>query len=708
MPKVFKMPGYNFEADLGRFARQADGSVWLRAGNNVILATVVASKSKPSGSQGFFPLTVEYRERMASVGKIPGGFIKREGRLSDSEVLSSRIVDRSIRPLFPKFFLQETQVMLSLLSYDGKVPQRVLGVLAASIALTTSKLPFGGPVGAVVCARQDKGEWKVNPSIEFLKGAQDQVLVVGTEVGICMVEAECDFVSDDELIDLVQGLAFTEIKKQVAWQREIGAEYSEKMTGYEVDGLNADAVKEWSKKIESSLPENHKELFFADDKVTLDDNMKLIRTTIKEKLEQDIVDAGLGEAAVDLLIDTFLKKFVPNVLLSEGKRFDFRKFDQIRQIEGIVDLLPQAHGSAVFTRGQTQALATLTLGASGDSQRVETLFDGVIDKRFMLHYNFPPYSTGEVKMLRGVGRREIGHGYLAEKSFTNVLPDFKKFPYAIRSLVDVLESNGSSSMATVCATMLAFMDAGVPTKRIVAGIAMGLLQDAKGDFAVISDITGTEDAYGLMDLKLVGDESGISAIQIDVKSDTGLSSETFKNALKQSRVGIKHILGEMKKCLAAPRVQLKDNAPRCFTMKVDSSKLGLIIGPGGKNIKLITAETNTQVDLDDDGTVSIFASDGSSAKAAENWIKALIGDIRTGSAFQGKVSKIADFGIFVSLVPGKDGLIHVSTIDRSKKNRLEELYKPGDSIGVVVTAVDGDGRVKLVAPELEASDESLD
>jgi polyribonucleotide nucleotidyltransferase len=705
MPKVFKLSGSALEADIGRFAKQADGAVWLRCGGNVILATVVVAAPRKGDSLGFFPLTVEYRERLSSVGKIPGGFIKREGRLSDSEILLSRVVDRSIRPLFPKFFLDDVQVILSLLSYDGEMPLEVLGVLAASIAISTSDLPFKGPVGAVVCARKGDASWVVNPNAEFLKNADDQVLVVGTETAICMVEADCNFVSDDALVELLSGLASQEIKKLVSWQKEICADFTVKRRDYELDGLNKQAQGEWLAKIRSVLPSNYKDYLFATTKHELEEKFAFLKKVIQDALADEMVDAKISQTSFDILVETFLKYFVPDVLLEENKRFDHRAFSQVRDIDCIVDLLPKAHGSAVFTRGQTQALASLTLGASVDAQRVETLLYGVQDKNFMLHYNFPPFATGEVKPLRGVGRREIGHGYLSEKSFRNVLPESKTFPYTIRSLVDILESNGSSSMASVCSTTLALMDAGVPITKMISGIAMGLLQDSKGNIAVLSDITGTEDAYGAMDMKVVGNESAITAIQIDVKVDEGISAEVLAKALAQAREGRTFILQEMKKCISEPRPTVKDGAPRCFTLKIPSSKIGMVIGPAGKNIKQITAETGTQIDIAEDGTVSVFASDTASAKKAEGWIRALTGEVRNGSVFQGKISKIIDFGIFVSIVPGKDGLIHISSIDRSKRDKLDQLYKQGDPLDVVVTSVDSEGKIKLVAPELESNDD---
>lgn len=708
MSFVFKLQGTSLEANIGSFAKQADGSVWFTAGNNVVLSTVVASKSV-SDSVGFFPLTVECRERLASVGKIPGGYIKRENRLSDSEILLSRVVDRSIRPLFPKHFLAEAQMMVTLLSYDGQFPLEVLSILSASVALMSSGLPFKGPVGAVVCARKvGDSNWKVNPSEDFLKDAVDKVLVVGTSVGVCMVEAECGFVDNQTIVSLIEKIAFPEIKKQIDWQLDIKNNVNKKWLGSTAWEHDENEAVVWTEKIKAAVPANLNDYLFAENKNELADKMDQLLNGVMDALSSEIEATKFNVTKLRMYIDSYFKSIIPTFLIAEQKRFDYRSFDQIRNIDCLIDVLPKAHGSAVFTRGQTQALASLSLGATGDAQKIETLLYGVTDKLFMLHYNFPPFATGEIKPLRGVGRREVGHGYLAEKSFKHVLPDTKLFPYTIRSLVDVLESNGSSSMATVCATTLALMDAGVPIKRSIAGIAMGLLKSNDGRYAVLSDISGTEDAYGAMDFKVVGDASGVVAIQIDVKGDEGLSSEVLLDCLNQASKGLEHILGKMRSCISTVRPHLKDSAPRCFTLKIPQGKTGALIGPGGKNIKQITSETNTQIDIADDGTVSIFAQDAVSAKRADGWIRVLVGDVKNGAFYQGKVSKVAEFGIFVSIVPGKDGLVHISSIDKSKRDRLEELYKVGDTIDVVVVSVDYEGKIKLVAPELEGSENLYD
>ena len=705
-PSVKRMPGSKLEVNIGQIARQAKGSAWLSYGNNVILSTVsVAKKESDGGLPPFFPLMVECRERVAAVGKFPGGFMKREGKLTDSEVLLSRIVDRSIRPLFPAFFMEEVQVMVSLLSFDGEFPLEVLAVLSTSLSLMLSQIPFDAPIGAVLCAKEKGGTWKINPSASFVAGAADTALIVGSKSGICMVEANCDFASNEEMNFLVGEEVLAEMYRQIDWQESIAKELGLQPGHEHVAAKENFASLEASvyEKIKEVLPQDYKSNFFSESKGDVSDKISALKKFIIEKIKEANPDV-FHKDILNHFVSEFLKRAVPNTVVEENKRFDLRTFEKIRNITSSVGLLPMAHGSSLFTRGETQALSTLVLGTGSDAQKVEPLLGETIDKAFMLHYNFPPYATGEVKPLRGVGRREIGHGCLAEKSFSTVIPSNKDFPYTIKSIVDILESNGSSSMATVCATTLSLMDAGVPIKKMISGIAMGLFKgDSKS--VILSDITGMEDAYGYMDFKVVGDEHGITAIQIDVKGTDGLTPEIFRNVLVQAQEGRAHILSKMRECMTAPRATLKESAPRCFTMKVPTSKIGMIVGPGGKNIKQIVAETGTQIDIADDGTVSIFASSGFAAKKAEGWIRVLIGDVKNGCFYQGKVSRIVpDLGMFVALVPGKDGLIHISSIDKKKRDNLENLYKAGDPIDVVVVGMEGDSKIRIVAPELESNE----
>ncbi|MFC1854457.1 polyribonucleotide nucleotidyltransferase [Candidatus Dependentiae bacterium] len=695
MSKKFKLESVGIEVEIGKHALQADGAVWVRNGKNVLLATAVGSKEQRE-YMGFFPLTVEYRERPVAAGRIPGGYIKREGRLSDSEVLASRTIDRGIRPLFPKFYFNEVQVMASLLSSDGSFPSEVLGVIGASLALTISGMPFLGPIGAVEVNRID-GKWTFNDGHAVSSDSPDHFVVVGTADGICMVEGMCDHLIEDDLLDVLE-TAQEKIREQVEWQleikKELGVTQKEVVETFDWAG--------WAEKVRSVMPTNWNEILFSSDKKDFRRQLSEAKDSVKAKFETEVNNGEISSKELGFLFDLALKEHASDEVFKAGKRFDGRKFDEVRQISSEVGFLPCVHGSALFTRGDTQALSSVTLGAAQDAQKVETLFGGTEARTFMLHYNFPPYSTGEVRPLRGVGRREIGHGYLAETSFYNVLPSQNDFPYTVRSVVDILSSNGSSSMASVCATTLSLMDAGVPVKDMIAGIAMGLMQSSSGEFFVISDILGSEDAHGLMDFKVTGSESGIMSFQMDIKTREGLPRDVLKKALEAARAGRLHILSEMKKTLTEPRETVSENAPRVVSLKIETDKIGLLIGPGGKTIKDITSKTDTSVDIEDDGVVKIFAKSKASLDEAHGIIKALTGEIEVGTEYDGIVRSIVDFGMFVQIVPGKDGLVHISAIAKDKQKDLTNICEIGSKLKVVVTAYDKrTGRIRLVAPELE-------
>ncbi len=695
MVKTFSLPEQGLEVEIGKLAKQADGAAWIKAGNNIVLATAVSTKDAGE-FPGFFPLTVEYRERTSAAGKIPGGYIKREGKLSDFEVLTSRLIDRPIRPLFPSTYFNEVQILATVYSSDGKFPTGILGVLGSSIALTISSIPFLGPVGAVQVGRA-KGQWKYNLSFDELEESDADIVIAGTKAGICMVEGHCNNASEAELVDLFF-VAHEKIKQQIDWQLEIAQALNVKKQ----DISTAIDWAHWKKRITEILPADFAEQIFAATKMERSEGLDNLKKRLLSNFEADIKAEKVSDSVLNYIIDSFIKEMLPDLLVKKKARVDGRSFDQIRKIEVEVAKLPCVHGSAVFQRGETQAIASLTLGTGQDAQKVESLIGGATERSFMLHYNFPPFATGEVKPIRGAGRREIGHGYLAESSFLNVLPTQDKFPYVIRSVVDILESNGSSSMATVCATTMALMDAGVPIKDVVGGIAMGLLRDSSGNFHILTDILGMEDAFGLMDFKVVGTETGIVAFQLDIKDKIGLPRELFVKALEQARIARLHIIGEMKKVLAAPRTQLSDLAPRVFTLKVPTDKIGLIIGPAGKNIREIIAKTDTQIDIEDDGTVKIYAKNNAAAAEAETWIKTLSGDIEIGSVYNGIIRRVAEFGLIVELVMGKEGMVHISTISRNKQRDFDKLYKLGDKLVVKVVAVDREtGRIKLIAPDLE-------
>ena len=695
MHKIFTLPDVGLVAEVGKLARQADGSVWIRVGDNVVLATAVAAK-EVQGFKGFFPLTVEYRERPGAVGKIPGGYVKREGKLSDNEVLTSRLIDRPIRPLFPETYFNEVQVLCTVYSSDGKFPVSILGLIGASLALAISDIPFFGPVGAVQACKID-GQWKFNLDYDQTSKSDSDIVIAGTETGICMVEGHCNNVEESEMIDVLF-LAHDLIKAQIRWQKEIQAEVGKTKnqpdTKVDWDG--------WKKKIKDSFPKNYLDGLFAPTKQECYSAFEnLIKSTIEKFKEEISADSEL-KSIILYLTDALIKEEMPEEIIKRQARLDGRNFDQIRPIYSEVSSIPCSHGSSVFQRGETQALASITLGTSQDAQKIETLMGGVKERSFMLHYNFPPFATGEVKPIRGAGRREIGHGYLAETSFMNVLPSQEEFPYTIRSVVDVLESNGSSSMATVCSTCLALMDAGVPIKDSVAGVAMGALRDSSGKFHILTDITGKEDGFGSMDFKVTGTSRGIMAFQLDIKDKVGLNRQVFENALEKARIARLFLLNEMNKTLTEPRRKLSDLAPRVVSFKVPTDKIGAIIGPAGKIIKEIVAKTGTQVDISDDGIVKIYSKDSAAAAHAEGWVKIIAGDIQIGATFAGIIKRIADFGLFVELVPGKEGLVHVSTISRSKQRDIDRICRINDVLKVTVTAYDREtDRIRLVAPDLE-------
>jgi polyribonucleotide nucleotidyltransferase len=691
----FSHPELGLEVVLGKYARQADGAAWLKAGNNVVLCTAVAAK-EPKDFMGFFPLTVEYRQRTSAAGRIPGGFFKREGKLTDEEVLNSRLIDRPIRPLFPHDYFNEIQVISTVYSSDGEFPCNVLGILGSSIALTISDIPFLGPIGAVQIGKIN-GEWKFNLSYTNQELSEADIIVAGTAAGICMVEGNCNNATEAELVELLLK-AHDIIKKQIDWQLALQKEIGKPKKAVK----NAFDFNFWQDQVAKYVSEGDIEPLFGKSKEVRGEALDILQDKVLKNFASEISAGNISSSIILYLFDAQLKKLIPNVIGKRQARIDGRRLDEIRPIMCEVGVLPCAHGSAIFQRGETQALASVTLGSGQDAQKIESLHGGLQEKRFMLHYNFLPFSTGEVKPMRSVGRREVGHGYLAETSFPAVLPDAKTFPYTIRSVVDILESNGSSSMATVCSTTLAFMDAGMPIKQMVSGIAMGLIFDDKGQYHILTDILGEEDALGLMDFKVTGTDDGIMAFQLDIKDKVGLSRELLGKALDQARTARLHILGEMRKVMTVPRSDLSPLAPRIFSLKISQDKIGAIIGPAGSIIKEIVAKTETQIEIEDDGTVMIFAKNAESAKMAEDWIRRLAKEVEVGVVYEGIIRRFTDFGIFVEVIPGKDGLVHISTIARHRQRTIEEDYRINDKLTVEVVAIDpSTGKVRLIAPELE-------
>lgn len=678
------------ELSTGKLAKQADGSIVLKQGNTMLLATVVSSKEAKEGVD-FLPLSVDYQEKYAATGRIPGGFLRREARLSDYEVLISRLVDRALRPLFPDTYHADTQVMISLISADKDIMPDALAGLAASAAIAVSDIPFNGPISEVRVAKID-GELVLNPTLTALENASLEYIVAGSAQDIVMVEGESKEISEEELVEAI-AFAHEAIKRQVAAQVElanlVGAtvkrEFNHEPSNLELREAIFAATYDQVYAVAKSGSAKHERT----------EKFKEIGSAFFETLGEDLDDetAFLAKKYFhDVQYDA-----VRNLILDEGIRLDGRDFRTVRPIWSEVDYLPAAHGSAVFTRGETQALTSVTLGAKDDEQMIDGAFINGYNK-FILHYNFPGFSTGEVRPNRGAGRREIGHGNLALRSLKQVLPADAENPYTIRVVSDILESNGSSSMATVCAGTLALLDAGIKLTAPVSGIAMGLITDSKsGKFAILSDILGDEDHLGDMDFKVTGTEKGIVACQMDLKID-GLKWEVLTQALDQAKEARLHILGEMKKTIAEPREDYKPHAPRVISMIIDKEFIGAVIGPGGKIIQEMQRETGATIsieEVDGKGIVQVFADNKAAIDAATGRIKAIVAKPEVGEIYEGKVKSIMPFGAFVEIMPGKDGLLHISEIDWTRLETMDGVFKEGDLVTVKLLDVDKQGKMKL-------------
>lgn len=688
--KTYELSKFGYKAGVNHIARQADGSVWLQHGGTVLVATATSAPFKDF--PGFLPLAVEYREPFASAGKIPGGFFKREGKSTDKEVLTSRLIDRSIRPLFPKDYFNQVQLCITVYSVDKEHMPHSIAVLAASLALSVSKIPLLESVGVAEVARLD-GKWMVNPTYEQSLESDVKIVVVGTKDGICMVEGSTNEITEKELLDALF-LGHEIIKEQVAWQEEIAK--VERKGEKELSELPLD-WNEWESKCSVFLTDDKLMPFFeAKEKADQNKIKDAIKKDFLKQFDKELVEKEIPKNIVEYILDAQLKTRMTAIICEQGKRVDGRSFDQVRNIDIEVGMLPFTHGSSLFTRGSTQSLVSLTLGSGQDEQKIEDIMGGEVDGSFMLHYNFPPYSVGEVRMLRPPSRREVGHGHLAASSFKYMLPDKDSFPYTIRIVSDILESNGSSSMATVCGATMAFLNGGVPIKDMVSGVAMGLLKSEKSDFTVLTDITGFEDAFGLMDFKVAGTENGITAIQMDIKYKGGLPRDVFEKALAQANKGRKHILGEMKKVMSKPSESLSDLVPQVESFKIKSDKIGAVIGSGGKVIREIIEKTGTSIDIEGDGIVRIFGQPGPDMERAVRWVKVLAGQITSGMIFEGIVKRVADFGLFIELVPGKEGLLHVSAIPREKQRSMAKDYPVDSSLKVEVVEYDAElDRVRL-------------
>lgn len=691
MVRKFQAPDFDYEVEIGFVADQANGAVWFKHGGTVVLATAVSEPTKEF--PGFLPLTVEYREQFSAAGKIPGGYYKREGKPTDKEVLTGRLIDRSIRPLFPSNFFQQVQIVNTVYSVDKEHVPGTIALIAASLALTISDIPFLEPIGAVEVSRID-GKWIVNPIYADSLRADAKLIIAGTIDGICMVEGSATGMSEREFVD-VMFMAHEYIEKIVAWQLQIQKEVGKPKADPEKD-FDFDWML-WKQRVNSLLTSDSLKSFFISDKVERNERIAQVRESLIKQFEQEITEAGISQNIIDYVFDTQLRENIVNMIFELNKRIDGRDFVTVRPISVSVGLLPFTHGSALFTRGRTQALVSATLGSGQDEQRIEELMqDGEFSGNFMLHYNFLPFSTGEARPMRGPGRREIGHGYLAASAIRNVLPSKETFPYTIRVVSDILESDGSTSMATTCGATMALMQGGVPIKAMVSGIAMGLLMDQKGNFKVLSDISGFEDAFGLMDFKVAGTQDGITAIQMDIKYKGGLTRAIFDTALDQARAGRMHILGEMRKVMSVPNPTLSDLVPKVSTIKIDTDKIGAIIGTGGKTIREISEKTKTEISIEPDGLVKIYGAPGADIDMAANWINTLSGKIDKGMRYQGKIRRFADFGIFVELVPGQDGLVHVSNVPKQYQRNFNTHYKLDDMVTVEVVEYDSvTGKIRL-------------
>jgi polyribonucleotide nucleotidyltransferase len=674
--------GKNISIETGKIAKQASGSVVIRSGDTIVLVTVVgAGKSKPDAD--FLPLTIEYQEKLASVGRIPGNYFRREiGRSSDNEILTCRIIDRPLRPLFPKGYSAETQVIATVLSADQNIQPDVLALTGASCALTISNVPFAGPVAGGRVGFID-GQYVINPTVVELTKSSMDIVVACTRKAVVMVEGKVDELSEDEVLSGIF-YAFEQLQPLIDMQEELQKSAGKPKTAVEAP------------QIDESLLAKIREVAAAGMEKVFNTSDKLERGSAYDVLKEEVLAAldpeGERRGEVKDLLSTYKKSFMRDKTVQGEIRIGGRKFDEIREINCETEYLPRTHGSALFTRGETQALVTTTLGSERDKQRVETL-GGEQLNRFMLHYNFPPYCVGEARFLRGPSRRDIGHGTLATRGLEAVLPSEADFPYSIRVVSEVLESNGSSSMATVCGGSMAMMDAGVPLKRPVSGIAMGLIKE--GDKVVIlSDILGDEDHLGDMDFKVVGTCDGITSLQMDIKID-GVDREIMGKALEQAKEGRVHILAEMEKGITKARAQVVDHAPKYMVHKISPDKIRDIIGPGGKIIKELSAEFDAKIEVDDSGLIKIFALSGDLADALLAKVKAITAEAEVGAVYKGTVKTIKDFGAFVEILPGTDGLVHISELDIKRVAKVTDVVKEGDIIEVKVLDVDNRGRIRL-------------
>ncbi len=693
--KTFQFGDQTVSIETGKIAKQATGSVVVTIGDTVVLTTVVGVKSARTG-QDFFPLTVNYQEKTYAAGKIPGGFFRREGRPNEKETLTCRLIDRPIRPLFPKGFMNEVQVVCTVMSTDLDQDPDIAALLGTSAALAISGIPFAGPIGAARVGYKD-GEYLLNPGYEALGESMLTMTVAGTESAVLMVESEAKELSEDEMLGAVL-FGHQEMQVAITAIKELAAEAGKPAWDWQPEPTNDELLAQVSDAVKADLGEAYR----VTDKL---ERQNAVRALRKQVVEQ-ISGAEGADVAADDVSDMFgkvEKDMVRQRVLNGEPRIDGRDLRTVRPIAVEVGILPKTHGSALFTRGETQAIVVATLGTLRDAALVDAL-EGTFKDQFMLHYNFPHYSVGEAGFMGGVKRREIGHGRLARRGVAAALPDPEEFPYTIRVVSEITESNGSSSMATVCGTSLALMDAGVPMKMPVAGVAMGLVKEGNR-YAVLTDILGDEDHLGDMDFKVAGSEAGITALQMDIKID-GITEEIMEAALSQAQEARLQILGEMNKVLGASRDELSENAPAMTTVKVHPDKIRDVIGKGGATIRGIVEKTGAEVDIDDDGTVRIYAASKEAKDAAVAMVQEITAEAEVGRIYNGRVERIVDFGAFVNIIPGKDGLLHISQIADERVENVTDYLKEGQMVDVVVLDVDQRGRIKLSIKELSKYQEN--
>ena len=684
--------GRLLQLEIGKVCEMANGQVTVRYGDTVVNVTACMSK-EPRPDIDFFPLSVDYEERMYAAGKIPGGFIKREGRPSERAILNSRLIDRPIRPLFPKGFYNDVQVVATVMCVDPDCSPEIVGMIGSSVALSISDIPWDGPTASVLIGMVD-GQFIVKPTFEQRQASCMHLVVSGTKEAIMMVEAGANEVPEDTMLDAIM-FAHEEIKKLIEFIEEVIAEVGKPKLPIELYHIPEDIDAE----VRAYALDKMKTAIKTFDKMERLDNMDAVEVETKEHFAEIYPDNGKDIANS---LYNITKECIRNMILDEGVRPDNRKTTEIRPIWCETGFLPRTHGTGLFKRGQTQVLSVTTLGAMGEAQTIDGITEEV-EKRYMHHYNFPPYSVGEARPMRSPGRREIGHGALAERALLPVLPSVEEFPYAIRVVSDVLSSNGSTSMGSTCGSCLSLMDAGVPIKRPVSGIAMGLIErvepDGSSKIAILSDIQGMEDFLGDMDFKVAGTTEGITAIQMDIKVH-GLSREILKNALAQAHEGRMYILDQMLEEISEPRKELSPYAPRIISMMIDPDKIRTVIGPGGKTINKIIADTGVKIDIDDTGLVYVAAPDMDSANAAMAEIELLTKDVEVGETYEGTVTRIMNFGAFIEILPGKEGLLHISKMAKERVEKVEDVMNIGDKVKVKVTEIDNQNRINLSRKEL--------